>query len=53
MKTIKPKVGNTLYCQYNVAYNMLAQVTRILTDDDQVSQRKRLVKGYKVLKGCY
>jgi len=52
MKTIKPKAGKTLYSQYNVANNMLAQVTWILTDDDQVSQWKWLVKGYKVLKGC-
>jgi len=52
MKTIKPKVGNTLYCQYNVANNMLPQVIWIFTDDDIVSQCKWLVKGYKVLKGC-
>jgi len=32
---------------------MLAQMTWILTDDDQVSQCKWQMKGYKVLKGCW
>jgi len=36
MQTIRPKVGNTLHCKYNIANNMLALVTWTLTDDDQV-----------------
>jgi len=53
MQTIKPKVGNTFYCKYNIVNNMLALVTWILTDDDQVLQCKWLVQGYKMLKGCW
>jgi hypothetical protein len=53
MKTIKPEVGNTLYCKYNIASNMLAEVTWILTDDAHVLQCKWLIKGYKVLKGSW